>query len=210
MAASGRYTRCRAAAGIVGFGGTQTNLRDVQLRNVNAGATVPVLERRVAVAAGAAHIYTECSRIWNPIHTDPRTAARAQGRPAMRCCVLPHPMESRPEAEVRAIARARLRELVAALAVHGVEDFVLCPGSRSGPVAHALVAAASAAGEAYDDGSVLDALWDLVWAGEVTNDTLAPLRAFVRGASASAARVSRSSWSRAALAAGEKSVSSCS
>lgn len=35
------------------------------------------------------------------------------------------------------------RELVAALAVHGVEDFVLCPGSRSGPVAHALVSAAS-------------------------------------------------------------------
>jgi ATP-dependent Lhr-like helicase len=28
---------------------------------------------------------------------------------------------------------------------------------------------------------VLDALWDLVWAGEVTNDTLGPLRAFVRG-----------------------------
>jgi 2-succinyl-5-enolpyruvyl-6-hydroxy-3-cyclohexene-1-carboxylate synthase len=35
------------------------------------------------------------------------------------------------------------RELIAALAVHGVEDFVLCPGSRSGPVAHALVQAAS-------------------------------------------------------------------
>ncbi len=31
---------------------------------------------------------------------------------------------------------------------------------------------------------LLAALWDLVWAGEVTNDTLAPLRAFVRGASA--------------------------
>jgi ATP-dependent helicase Lhr and Lhr-like helicase len=31
---------------------------------------------------------------------------------------------------------------------------------------------------------LLGALWDLVWAGEVTNDTLAPLRAFVRGASA--------------------------
>ena len=28
---------------------------------------------------------------------------------------------------------------------------------------------------------VLTALWDLVWAGEVTNDTLAPLRAFVTG-----------------------------
>ncbi len=28
---------------------------------------------------------------------------------------------------------------------------------------------------------VVDALWDLVWAGEVTNDTLAPLRAFLWG-----------------------------
>ena len=27
------------------------------------------------------------------------------------------------------------------------------------------------------DRTVLDALWDLVWAGEVTNDTFAPLRA---------------------------------
>ena len=37
---------------------------------------------------------------------------------------------------------------------------------------------------------MLEALWDLVWAGEVTNDTLAPLRAFVaakrRGARADA------------------------
>ena len=30
---------------------------------------------------------------------------------------------------------------------------------------------------------VLDALWDLVWSGEVTNDTLAPVRAFVSGRS---------------------------
>jgi ATP-dependent Lhr-like helicase len=30
---------------------------------------------------------------------------------------------------------------------------------------------------------VLDALWDLVWAGEVTNDSLAPLRAYVQGPS---------------------------
>lgn len=30
-----------------------------------------------------------------------------------------------------------------------------------------------------DPGSVLDALWDLVWAGEVSNDTFAPLRAFL-------------------------------
>jgi ATP-dependent Lhr-like helicase len=42
-----------------------------------------------------------------------------------------------------------------------------------------LVAAVAAAGEPYDDPTVLDALWDLVWAGEVTNDSLAPLRARV-------------------------------
>jgi len=44
-----------------------------------------------------------------------RTAARAHGYPAMRMLVLPHPMEGRSEAEVRAIARARLGEIVAAL-----------------------------------------------------------------------------------------------
>jgi ATP-dependent Lhr-like helicase len=43
-----------------------------------------------------------------------------------------------------------------------------------------LVAAAGTA----DERLLLAALWDLVWSGEVTNDTLAPLRAFVRGASA--------------------------
>ena len=41
----------------------------------------------------------------------------------------------------------------------------------------------TAAGTA-DERLLLAALWDLVWAGEVTNDTLAPLRSFVRGASA--------------------------
>ncbi|MDP9299165.1 MAG: DEAD/DEAH box helicase, partial [Actinomycetota bacterium] len=35
-----------------------------------------------------------------------------------------------------------------------------------------------------DERVLLRALWDLAWSGEVTNDTLAPLRAFVRGASA--------------------------
>ena len=30
-----------------------------------------------AIAANAAHVYTECSRIWNPIHTDPVAAQRA-------------------------------------------------------------------------------------------------------------------------------------
>jgi len=37
------------------------------------------------------------------------------------------------------------REFVAALAMHGVEDYVLCPGSRSGPLAHALAEAVEGA-----------------------------------------------------------------
>ena len=48
-----------------------------------------------------------------------RTAARAQGVPAMRMLVLPHPMEARPEAEVRALAHARFAELIALLADEG-------------------------------------------------------------------------------------------
>jgi acyl dehydratase len=34
-------------------------------------------EMRVPIGAGAAHIYTECARIWNPIHTDTAVAAKA-------------------------------------------------------------------------------------------------------------------------------------
>jgi len=45
-----------------------------------------------------------------------RTAATAKGFAALRVHVLPHPMESRPEAEVRAIARARFRDIVRLLA----------------------------------------------------------------------------------------------
>jgi len=45
-----------------------------------------------------------------------RTAARAQGYPDLRLLVLPHPMEARPEADVRAIARARFHEVMALLA----------------------------------------------------------------------------------------------
>jgi acyl dehydratase len=35
-------------------------------------------QERVAVAANAAWVYTECARIWNPIHTD-LAVARAAG-----------------------------------------------------------------------------------------------------------------------------------
>ena len=40
-------------------------------------------------------------------------------------------------------AAAFARELIAALAAQGVTDYVLCPGSRSGPLAHALAEAGS-------------------------------------------------------------------
>jgi len=39
-------------------------------------------EERVPVAAQAAHVYTECARIWNPIHTD-LAVARAAGLPGL-------------------------------------------------------------------------------------------------------------------------------
>ena len=44
-----------------------------------------------------------------------------------------------------------------------------------------LVAAAQAASLPYDTETVLAALWDLAWAGEVTNDSLGPLRARIAG-----------------------------
>ena len=55
-----------------------------------------------------------------------------------------------------------------------------------------LVAAAQAAALPYDTDTVLAALWDLVWAGEVTNDSLAPLRARIAGQARSRTRRSPS------------------
>ncbi|MCB0993837.1 MAG: DEAD/DEAH box helicase, partial [Acidimicrobiales bacterium] len=54
-----------------------------------------------------------------------------------------------------------------------------------------LVGAASAAGLPFDDESVLAALWDLVWAGEVTNDSLAPVRSWCGAAPRARAQRSR-------------------
>jgi acyl dehydratase len=39
--------------------------------------TAPRVEREIPLAATAAHVYTECARIWNPIHSDAAVAARA-------------------------------------------------------------------------------------------------------------------------------------
>ena len=44
------------------------------------------------------------------------------------------------------------------------------------------------ASEVPDQAAVLAALWDLVWAGEVTNDTMAPLRALLTGGRGGRAR----------------------
>ena len=42
----------------------------------------PILECQVDVPAGMAHVYTECARIFNPIHTD-AAVARAAGLPSI-------------------------------------------------------------------------------------------------------------------------------
>ena len=54
-------------------------------------------------------------------------------------------------------------------------------GQRGASFWSDLVGAAQEAGADYDDATVLAGLWDLVWAGYVTNDSLAPLRAFLAG-----------------------------
>jgi acyl dehydratase len=62
--------------------------REVEVKGPDRPAETPTLptltqagparhEIRVPIGAGAAHVYTECARIWNPIHTDIATAAKA-------------------------------------------------------------------------------------------------------------------------------------
>jgi ATP-dependent Lhr-like helicase len=63
-----------------------------------------------------------------------------------------------------------------------------------------LVAAAQAAGQAYDDPTVLDALWSLVWSGLVTNDSMAPLRALVASGGRRKAATRKGAGSRASAA----------
>jgi acyl dehydratase len=47
-----------------------------------AGPQTPRAELPVRIDGGMAHIYTECARIWNPIHTD-EAAAAAAGLPGL-------------------------------------------------------------------------------------------------------------------------------
>ncbi len=75
----------------------------------------PRVTVRVPIASTAAHVYTECARIWNPIHTDPRTAERA-GLPGIILhgtatlalavsTVIDHESDGRPEGVRRIGAR---------------------------------------------------------------------------------------------------------
>jgi acyl dehydratase len=52
------------------------------LEPVTAGGEPTRWEERVPISAQAAHVYTECARIWNPIHTD-LAVARAAGLPGL-------------------------------------------------------------------------------------------------------------------------------
>jgi len=49
-------------------------------RSGDAPPGAPAWSATVSVGAGLAHTYTECARIWNPIHTD-KAVARAAGLP---------------------------------------------------------------------------------------------------------------------------------
>ena len=62
----------------VGFDGEDCGVAP----EAHGGPEMPTgaVELPVAVPAGLAHIYTECARIWNPIHTD-AAVARAAGLP---------------------------------------------------------------------------------------------------------------------------------
>jgi acyl dehydratase len=44
---------------------------------LHSGGRVALAQFRIPISAGLAHIYTECARIWNPIHTDLAVAADA-------------------------------------------------------------------------------------------------------------------------------------
>jgi len=62
----------------VGFEGDDSGFQP----GARGGLDLPAgaVELPVAVPAGLAHVYTECARIWNPIHTD-RAVARGAGLP---------------------------------------------------------------------------------------------------------------------------------
>jgi acyl dehydratase len=58
--------------------GTDRPVTDIPpLPHVAATGAAARAEVRIPISALAAHVYTECARIWNPVHTDTAVAARA-------------------------------------------------------------------------------------------------------------------------------------
>ncbi|HEX9682820.1 MAG TPA: MaoC/PaaZ C-terminal domain-containing protein [Acidimicrobiales bacterium] len=53
---------------------------DLPVPPVRSDGPRAVIERSIDIGPNAAHVYTECARIWNPIHTD-RAVALAAGLP---------------------------------------------------------------------------------------------------------------------------------
>jgi acyl dehydratase len=73
-----RMTNIALAVAVVGVDRPAPSIGVPARQVLGAGPDATVV--RVPVAATAAHVYTECARIWNPIHTDP-VVARAAGLP---------------------------------------------------------------------------------------------------------------------------------
>lgn len=72
---------------------------------------VPIANFHIPISAGLAHVYTECARIWNPIHTDAAVAASA-GLPqiilhgtATLALVVSRIVESEADEDPRRVAR---------------------------------------------------------------------------------------------------------
>lgn len=84
----GKFETVDDKGAVVGTTYYGTLYREVDVKGPDRPAEIPGLpapsfsgsaisEFRVPIGAGAAHIYTECARIWNPIHTDIAVAVNA-------------------------------------------------------------------------------------------------------------------------------------
>ena len=138
-----------------------------------------------------------CCRRASPT-TDRWTSTRSA--PPARSCGSAPERSAPTTAASRLFFRERLRSLapppggqpIGRRCTSGSENTLRRTAPRSGPNS-------SQAVDIADEHVVLRALWDLVWAGEVTNDTLAPLRALI--CERRAARVARRSRDRGRSAA---------
>ena len=90
------------------------------------------VESAVAVPTGLAHIYTECARIWNPIHTD-IAVARAAGLPD----IILHGTATLALAVSRVLGHAGLDPRVARRVTARFTGMVLLPSSLTVRVAKA-------------------------------------------------------------------------